>query len=104
QWKGMAVERLDSSPEFARRMAECEKALAPYVDWSLTSVLRQEEAAMWERVDVVQPMLWAVMISLAELWRAHGVRPAAVVGHSQGELAAACVAGALTLTDAVKVV
>ncbi len=104
QWKGMAVELLDTSPEFARRMAECEKALAPHVDWSLTSVLRREEAATWERVDVVQPVLWAVMVSLAELWRVHGVRPAAVVGHSQGEIAAACVSGALTLEDAAKVV
>ncbi|WP_150250521.1 type I polyketide synthase [Nocardiopsis deserti] len=105
QWAGMAAELLDTSPEFARRVAECERALAPYADWSLTSVLRGHgEVALLERVDVVQSALWAVMVSLAELWRAHGVRPAAVVGHSQGEIAAACVAGALSLEDAAKVV
>ncbi|MFI6575113.1 type I polyketide synthase [Nocardiopsis sp. NPDC050513] len=103
QWPGMAVELLDSAPVFARRMAECEAALAPYVDWSLTDVLR-EGATGLDRVDVVQPTLWAVMVSLAELWRAHGVHPAAVVGHSQGEIAAACVAGALSLDDAARVV
>ncbi|MFH8979072.1 SDR family NAD(P)-dependent oxidoreductase, partial [Streptomyces sp. NPDC017890] len=70
--------------------------------WSLFDVLGDAEAL--ERVDVVQPVLWAVMVSLAELWRSHGVRPAAVVGHSQGEIAAACVAGALSLSDAAKVV
>ncbi|CAM5716626.1 putative protein OS=Streptomyces fumanus OX=67302 GN=GCM10018772_62380 PE=4 SV=1 [Streptomyces fumanus] len=70
----------------------------------MTSVLRSESDAWLERVEAVQPVLWAVMVSLAELWRAHGVRPAAVVGHSQGEIAAACVAGALTLADGAKVV
>ncbi|MDI5963013.1 type I polyketide synthase [Streptantibioticus silvisoli] len=100
QWTGMAVELLDASPVFAARMAECETALAPHVDWSLTGVLRSapgEPGA--ERSDVLQPVLWAVMVSLAALWRAHGVEPAAVVGHSQGEIAAACVAGALSLDD-----
>ncbi|MGN5637918.1 acyltransferase domain-containing protein, partial [Streptomyces sp. AC154] len=57
-----------------------------------------------ERVDVVQPALWAVMVSLAEVWRSVGVVPDAVVGHSQGEIAAACVAGALSLSDAARVV
>ncbi|MFF3745026.1 type I polyketide synthase [Streptomyces kronopolitis] len=105
QWVGMAVELLDSSPVFAGRLAECEAALEPFTDWSLSAVLRGEEGAPGlDRVDVVQPVLWAVMVSLAEVWRAHGVEPAAVVGHSQGEIAAACVAGALSLEDGARVV
>ncbi|WP_234470177.1 SDR family NAD(P)-dependent oxidoreductase, partial [Streptomyces sp. MBT70] len=76
--------------------------MAPYTDWSLVEVLTGGGGL--ERVDVVQPALFAVMIALAELWRAHGVEPDAVVGHSQGEIAAAYVAGALSLEDAAKVV
>ncbi|MFG2622735.1 SDR family NAD(P)-dependent oxidoreductase [Streptomyces sp. NPDC048507] len=102
QWVGMGRELLDASPVFARRMGECADALSPYVDWSLYEVLGDADAL--ERVDVVQPVLWAVMVSLAEVWRSHGVLPAAVVGHSQGEIAAACVAGALSVEDAAKVV
>ncbi|OMI37214.1 type I polyketide synthase [Streptomyces sparsogenes] len=105
QWSGMAVGLLDSSPAFAARIAECERALAPYVDWSLTAVLRGTDTATDPaRVDVVQPTLWAVMVSLAGLWQDFGITPAAVIGHSQGEIAAACMAGALTLDDAAKVV
>ncbi|MGY1503359.1 type I polyketide synthase [Streptomyces sp. QTS52] len=105
QWPGMAVDLLDASPVFARRMAECEAALAPFVDWTLTDVLRAPDAAgALTRVDVVQPVLWAVMVSLAELWASCGVRPDAVVGHSQGEIAAAVVAGGLSLEDGARVV
>ncbi|MGO4462806.1 type I polyketide synthase [Streptomyces sp. M-16] len=104
QWAGMAVELYDSSPVFAARLEACAVALAPFTDWSLLEVLRQEAGAPgFDRVDVVQPALWAVMVSLAELWRAAGVVPAAVVGHSQGEIAAAAVSGALSLEDAAKV-
>ena len=93
QWVGMAVELLDCSPVFAERMVRCGEALAGLVDWSLEGVLRGVEGEPGlDRVDVVQPVLWAVMVSLAGLWEACGVRPAAVVGHSQGEIAAACVA------------
>ncbi|MER7793207.1 SDR family NAD(P)-dependent oxidoreductase [Streptomyces sp. NPDC097640] len=105
QWLGMGAALLDSSPVFAARVAACERALAAHVDWSLTDVLRGAEgAADIGRVDVVQPVLWAVMVSLAAVWEAHGVVPAAVVGHSQGEIAAACVAGAMTLEDGARVV
>jgi polyketide synthase 12 len=105
QWAGMGAALLDASPVFAARMAECEQALSPYVNWSLTDVLRGGEGAGdLGRVDVVQPVLWAVMVSLAAVWAGHGVRPAAVVGHSQGEIAAAVVAGALSLEDGAKVV
>ncbi|MFE2186007.1 type I polyketide synthase [Streptomyces sp. NPDC059455] len=105
QWAGMGAGLLDASPVFAARVAECERALAPHVDWSLTDVLRGAEGAPdLGRVDVVQPVLWAAMVSLAAVWAEYGVRPAAVVGHSQGEIAAAVVAGALTLEDGAKVV
>ncbi|MEU8827600.1 beta-ketoacyl synthase N-terminal-like domain-containing protein [Streptomyces sp. NPDC048636] len=105
QWAGMGAELLDGSPVFAARIAECERALAPYVDWSLTDVLRGTAgAADLGRVDVVQPVLWAAMVSLAAVWAAYGVRPSAVVGHSQGEIAAAVVAGALSLDDAARIV
>nr|URG42898.1 PieA6 [Streptomyces conglobatus] len=105
QWAEMAVELLDTSPVFAARIAECEAALAGFVDWSLTDVLRGTAGAPGlDRVDVVQPVLWAMMISLAALWRSFGVEPAAVVGHSQGEIAAAVVAGGLSLEDGARVV
>uniref|UniRef100_A0AAU3GNW7 SDR family NAD(P)-dependent oxidoreductase n=1 Tax=Streptomyces sp. NBC_01401 TaxID=2903854 RepID=A0AAU3GNW7_9ACTN len=101
QWAGMAVELLESSPVFAARFEECERALTPLVDWSLTDVVR---SGAYDRVDVVQPVLWAVMVSLAALWESAGVRPDAVVGHSQGEIAAAVVSGALSLEDGARVV
>ncbi|WP_410641676.1 SDR family NAD(P)-dependent oxidoreductase [Amycolatopsis sp. lyj-346] len=105
QWAGMGARLLGEAPVFARRMAECADALRPHVGWELLDVVRQAEGApSLERVDVVQPVSFAVMVSLAELWRAHGVVPDAVLGHSQGEIAAACVAGALSLEDAAAVV
>ncbi|MFH8420303.1 type I polyketide synthase, partial [Streptomyces sp. NPDC018038] len=105
QWAGMAAELLDTAPVFARVVEDCERALNPYRDWSLTDVLRGRPGApALDRDDVVQPALWAVMVALAALWRAAGVEPAAVVGHSQGEIAAATVSGALTLDDAARLV
>ncbi|MGW5449872.1 type I polyketide synthase [Streptomyces asiaticus] len=105
QWAGMGRELLDSSPDFAERISECVAALQPWIDWSLLDVLRGEaEPELLERVDVVQPASFAVMVGLAAVWRSLGVRPDAVVGHSQGEIAAACVAGVLSLEDAARVV
>ncbi|MBR8742210.1 type I polyketide synthase [Nocardiopsis sp. MG754419] len=105
QWVGMAVPLLDADPAFAARIAECEKVFAPHLDWSLTDVLRgAPDAPGLERIDVVQPVLFAVMVALADLWRRHGLRPSALIGHSQGEIAAAHVAGALSLEDAALVV
>ncbi|HZN19882.1 MAG TPA: SDR family NAD(P)-dependent oxidoreductase [Micromonosporaceae bacterium] len=102
QWAGMGLALAEASPVFAARLAECAEALAAHTSWSLLDVLGDEQAL--DRVDVVQPALFAVMVSLAQLWRHHGVEPPAVVGHSQGEIAAACVAGALSLADAARMV
>ncbi len=101
QWAGMGVELLGTAPVFAARLRECADAIESHVDWKLADVLA--DPAALARVDVVQPASFAVAVSLAELWRSFGVSPAAVVGHSQGEIAAACVAGALSLPDAARV-
>ena len=105
QWQGMGVELLDTEPVFAAKMADCDRALRAFADWSLLDVVRGAPGAPgYDRIDVVQPALFATMVSLAEVWRGHGVEPDAVVGHSQGEIAAAHVAGALSLDDAMRVV
>jgi polyketide synthase 12 len=105
QWVGMGIELLDTASVFAQHIEACAEAFSEFVDWSLTDVLRGAPGAPGlDRVDVVQPVLFAVMVSLAELWKSVGVRPDAVIGHSQGEIAAAYVAGALSLRDAAMVV
>ncbi|MGH3899437.1 MAG: type I polyketide synthase [Pseudonocardiaceae bacterium] len=105
QWAGMASALLESSPVFAHRLHECATALQPYLDWSLMDVLRATPSSpALDRDSVIQPALWAVMVSLAELWRSVGVEPAAVIGHSQGEIAAATAIGALSLSDGARAV
>ena len=105
QWTGMAVELLDTAPAFADQMRRCDAAFTEFVDWSLLEAVRGGDGSeSLDQVDVVQPVLFAVMVSLAAQWRALGVHPDAVLGHSQGEIAAAYIAGALSLRDAAKVV
>ncbi|MEV0251183.1 amino acid adenylation domain-containing protein [Nocardia sp. NPDC050712] len=105
QWQGMALELLDTAPAFAEHVTRCEEVLAEFVDWSVTDVLRSaRHAPPMEQVDVIQPVLFTVMVALARMWEQFGVRPAAVIGHSQGEIAAAHLAGALTLREAALVV
>lgn len=85
QWEAMARELFATAPAFADKLRACEVALAPHTDWSLLDVLLGRPGAPGlERVDVVQPALFAVMVSIAALWEASGVRPDAVIGHSQG--------------------
>ena len=88
QWAGMGRELAAASPVFAARLAECSRALARYADWApadLDDVLAGADGAPGlDRADVVQPALWAVMVSLAAAWQAAGVTPDAVVGHQSG--------------------
>src|SRR6185369_16910572 len=86
-------------------VAQAGAELDRWVDWSWERVLRGEgPAGLMDRVDVVQPASFLMMLGLAAVWESMGVTPDAVVGHSQGEIAAACVAGALTMPDAVRIV
>ena len=105
QWTGMAAELVDTAPAFADQMLLCDFALAEFVDWALLEIVRSGVGApSLDRVDVVQPVQFAVMVSLAAHLRALGIQPDAVLGHSQGEIAAAYVAGGLSLRDAAKVI
>ena len=105
QWPGMAAGLYDASEVFAARLRECAAAVQEFVEWPVLDVLRGVPGApSLDRVDVVQPALFAMMVALAELWRSHGMVPAGVVGHSQGEIAAACVAGGLDLRDGARIV
>ena len=105
QHPGMAAGLLSRPGPFAAHIAACQDALAPYITWSLPAVLNGDPGAPpLERPDVVQPALFAVMTGLAKLWAEHGIVPHAVAGHSQGEIAAACAAGILSLPDAAAAV
>ena len=93
------------SPVFAAQLRACADALRPFLDWSLLDVLLgAPDAPSLDRVDVIQPALFSVMVSLAAVWQSYGIKPAAVIGHSQGEIAGAYVAGGLTLEDAAHIV
>ncbi|EPH46605.1 putative Oleandomycin polyketide synthase, modules 5 and 6 [Streptomyces aurantiacus JA 4570] len=106
QWLGMGRQLYAESEVFAAAIDECARALEPWQDWSLVDLVTGAESApSLERGDaVVQPALFAMMVSLARVWRSLGVVPDVVVGHSQGEIAAACAAGALCLEDAARIV
>ncbi|WP_030194541.1 type I polyketide synthase [Streptomyces sp. NRRL S-87] len=105
QWAAMGRDLYAQDPVFAGEIDRCAVALAPHTDWDLVEVVTGAAGDAWlERVDVVQPVLWAVSVALTAAWRAAGVEPDVVVGHSQGEIAAATVAGVLSLEDAALVV
>ncbi|MFJ1767932.1 type I polyketide synthase [Amycolatopsis sp. NPDC088138] len=101
QWLGMGRALLTTEPVFATKIAACEAAMAPHVDWSLTAELTAApEDSQLARIDVAQPVIFAVQVALAALWQDRGMTPDVVVGHSMGEVAAAHVAGILDLDDA----
>ncbi|ORA07947.1 hypothetical protein BST12_28645, partial [Mycobacterium angelicum] len=105
QYPTMATELYAHHPRFAQALDDCDRALHPWTGWSIRQVLHEEaDAPPLDRVDVIQPVLFAIMVALAELLRSHGITPDAVVGHSQGEIAAAYIAGALPLDQAAKIV
>jgi acyl transferase domain-containing protein len=97
----VARELLAASPDFAAHLRACDEAVREETGWSILEALRH--GTVPDRRSRVQPLLWAVQVSLARVWRDWGVHPDAVVGYSMGEVAAAVVAGALDLRRAAAV-
>ncbi|MEK8146068.1 acyltransferase domain-containing protein [Streptomyces sp. M10(2022)] len=98
----MGRELLRTQTDFRRAMEECDAAIRAETGWSV--IERLTDGTELDGVDVIQPTLWAMEVALAALWRAWGVEPDFVVGHSMGEAAAACVAGSLSVPDAAAVI
>ncbi|MDX3519182.1 acyltransferase domain-containing protein [Streptomyces scabiei] len=102
QWPGMGRRLLAEEPAFAAAVEKLDAQLAPECGFSLYDHLATGGGL--DRLDVAQPVLFGMQLALAELWRAHGAEPAAVIGHSLGEVAAAVCAGALEVSDGARVV
>jgi acyl transferase domain-containing protein/NADPH:quinone reductase-like Zn-dependent oxidoreductase/NAD(P)-dependent dehydrogenase (short-subunit alcohol dehydrogenase family)/SAM-dependent methyltransferase/acyl carrier protein len=105
QWWGMGRELIQREPVFRQTIERCDAAMRPWAQFSVVEELgRTEEISQIHRTEIAQPAIFAMQVGLAELWKSWGVQPAALVGHSVGEVAAACVAGVLTLEEAARVV
>ena len=104
QWIGMGRRLLETEPAFRGALERCDSAIVRAAGWSLLDELAAGDRSRLDRIDVVQPALFAIQVALAELWRAWGIVPTAVVGHSMGEVAAAHIAGALSLDDAARII
>lgn len=104
QWAGMGRDLAAREPVFAESMRHCDDLFRAYADWSLLEEIgAAAQQSRLDRTELAQPAIFAVQVSLAELWRSWGITPQAVVGHSVGEIAAAHIAGILSLEDAVRV-
>ena len=105
QWWAMGRELMAKEPVFLAAMERCDALLEPLSGWSLLTELGRAEAeSAVNETRITQPALFAMSIALAEVWRSRGVEPWAILGHSMGEVAAACLAGALPLEDAIRVI
>ncbi|MER5385555.1 SDR family NAD(P)-dependent oxidoreductase [Streptomyces sp. NPDC002688] len=101
QWPGMGRRLLKDSPVFSQSVARLDPTFASELGTSLSDLIRADQGTS---VDRVQPLLFGLQCALADTLRAHGVEPAAVIGHSMGEVSAAVVCGALDLRDGLKVI
>ena len=105
QWWAMGRELLAEEPVFRGAVEEIDALLTPFTGWSLLEELGRSEAeSQIDETYIAQPSLFAVQVALARVWTAWGVTPDVIVGHSLGEVAAAHVAGALSLPDAVHLI
>ncbi len=107
QYPNMSRILYDTQPAFRKALDQCAELLKPVLQIPLLSVIFPASDAPTQQIDnteYTQPALFAVEYALAELWASWGVRPSAVIGHSIGEYVAACVAGVVSLEDALRLV
>ncbi len=105
QSPGMGIELFDQEPVFRRALEECDEAFRRHSSLKLLDELAAPEGvSRLSATEVAQPAIFAIQTALAALWRSWGITPAAVVGHSIGEVAAAHVCGILSLDDAARLV
>lgn len=105
QWTGVGADLLEHEPIFRAKVEQCDHLLRRHVDWSLvTHITASEKETQFRETDIAQPAVFAIQVGLAAMWQSWGIVPDAVVGQGLGEIAAAHVAGALSLVDAISIV
>ena len=106
QYAGMTQQLIRHEPVFREAIDRCAAVLAPVLDRPLHALLAAEspESAVLDETQYTQPALFAVEYAMACLWQSWGITPHAVIGHSVGEYVAACVAGVMSLDDALRLI
>ncbi|MDF1812116.1 MAG: amino acid adenylation domain-containing protein [Verrucomicrobiales bacterium] len=105
QWWRMGQDLIKREPVFRAVLEDIDKYLKPLAGWSLIDEMcKDEESSQINKTNIAQPAIFGLQVALAELWKSWGITPSKVVGHSVGEVAAAYVAGAYTMEDAVTVI
>ena len=104
QWLGMALNLMDKEAVFKESIDAFNAILKTQTDWDLIEILNSNDEEKFNQLDIIQPTLVAISIALSKLWQSKGVFPDAVIGHSLGEVAAAHIAGIISLEDAVKII
>ncbi len=105
QWPGMGADLVEAEPVFRAAIEEVDRILCPRLGWSvLEELVASPERSRLSDTAFAQPALFAIQVGLVALFAARGIRPAAVTGHSVGEVAAAYASGALDLEAACRVI
>lgn len=105
QWWGMGRELMKHEPVFRKIIERCDAAMRGFARFSLLEELARPEAeSRMSETEIAQPSIFAMQMALSELWKSWGVEPAAIVGHSVGEIAAACAAGVFDLEEGARII